>query len=37
MIVFRQKGFHASSVADLSEAMNLTAGSIYKARSEERL
>ncbi|HAB23721.1 MAG: TetR/AcrR family transcriptional regulator [Pantoea sp.] len=36
MIVFRQKGFHASSVADLSEAMNLTAGSIYKAFKDKR-
>ncbi|HAT24845.1 MAG TPA: TetR family transcriptional regulator [Pantoea septica] len=36
MIVFRQKGFHASSIADLSEAMNLTAGSIYKAFKDKR-
>lgn len=35
MLVFRQKGFHASSVADLSEAMNLTAGSIYKAFTDK--
>lgn len=36
MIVFRQKGFHASSVADLGEAMGLTAGSIYKAFKDKR-
>lgn len=36
MIVFRQKGFHASSVTDLSEAMGLTAGSIYKAFKDKR-
>lgn len=35
-VVFRQKGYHASSVADLGEAMNLTAGSIYKAFSDKR-
>ncbi|MGK3141214.1 TetR/AcrR family transcriptional regulator [Pantoea sp. C2G6] len=31
MIVFRQKGYHATSMTDLSEAMSLSAGSIYKA------
>lgn len=36
MIVFRQKGFHAASIADLGEAMNLTAGSIYKAFQDKR-
>ncbi len=36
MIVFRQKGFHAASMADLGEAMNLTAGSIYKAFADKR-
>ncbi|WP_428944781.1 TetR/AcrR family transcriptional regulator [Pantoea sp. FN060301] len=36
MIVFRQKGFHASSIADLGEAMGLTAGSIYKAFQDKR-
>lgn len=36
MLVFRQKGFHAASIADLSEAMNLTAGSIYKAFKDKR-
>ena len=36
MVVFRQKGFHAASVADLGAAMNLTAGSIYKAFKDKR-
>ncbi|WP_147197628.1 TetR/AcrR family transcriptional regulator [Pantoea sp. CCBC3-3-1] len=36
MLIFRQKGYHAASVADLSEAMNLTAGSIYKAFKDKR-
>ena len=36
MIVFRQKGFHAASINDLGEAMNLTAGSIYKAFQDKR-
>ncbi|WP_130835682.1 TetR/AcrR family transcriptional regulator [[Erwinia] mediterraneensis] len=36
MLVFRQKGFHAASIADLSEAMTLTAGSIYKAFKDKR-
>lgn len=36
MLVFRQKGFHAASIADLSTAMNLTAGSIYKAFKDKR-
>jgi len=36
MIVFRQKGYHAASIGDLSEAMNLSAGSIYKAFNDTR-
>lgn len=36
MLVFREKGFHAASIADLGEAMNLTAGSIYKAFKDKR-
>ena len=36
MIVFRQKGYHASSISDLGDAMSLTAGSIYKAFSDKR-
>nr|WP_228127203.1 TetR/AcrR family transcriptional regulator [Acinetobacter variabilis] len=31
MDVFRSQGFNATSIADLSKAMNLTVGSIYKA------
>jgi len=29
--IFRRQGFHATSISDLSKAMNLTVGSIYKA------
>ena len=36
MIVFRLKGYHGASVADLGEAMGLTAGSIYKAFTDKR-
>ncbi|WP_338556525.1 TetR/AcrR family transcriptional regulator [Erwinia sp. E_sp_B04_7] len=36
MLLFRRKGFHASSVAELSEAMNLTSGSIYKAFKDKQ-
>lgn len=36
MLVFRQKGYHAASIADLSDAMGLTAGSIYKAFKDKR-
>ncbi|WP_338103652.1 TetR/AcrR family transcriptional regulator [Mixta mediterraneensis] len=36
MLVFREKGFHATSMGDLSEAMQLTTGSIYKAFSDKR-
>lgn len=36
MIVFRQKGYHATSMSDLGEAMNLSAGSIYKAFKDKR-
>lgn len=31
MDIFRFQGFHATSISDLSKAMNLTVGSIYKA------
>ncbi|KAF0861407.1 TetR family transcriptional regulator [Mixta calida B021323] len=36
MLVFRQRGFHAASIADLTTAMNLTAGSLYKAFKDKR-
>lgn len=34
--VFRERGYHAASLADLGSAMNLTPGSIYKAFSDKR-
>lgn len=34
--VFRERGYHAASVADLSTAMGLTAGSLYKAFEDKR-
>ncbi|WP_082794130.1 TetR/AcrR family transcriptional regulator [Kosakonia oryzendophytica] len=34
--VFREKGYHSASITDLSEAMQLTAGSIYKAFHDKR-
>lgn len=36
MILFRQRGYHAASMADLSQAMQLTTGSIYKAFSDKQ-
>lgn len=35
MLVFREKGYHSASISDLSEAMQLTAGSIYKAFTDK--
>jgi len=34
--VFRARGFHATSIGDLKDATNLTAGSIYKAFKDKR-
>ncbi|XUY25929.1 TetR/AcrR family transcriptional regulator [Agrobacterium sp. rho-8.1] len=34
--VFSERGFHATSVGDLSEAMELTQGSLYKAFKDKR-
>jgi TetR/AcrR family transcriptional repressor of nem operon len=34
--VFREGGYHATSIADLCSAMQLTPGSIYKAFSDKR-
>jgi len=34
--LFRERGFNASSIADIGAAMNLTAGSIYKAFGDKR-
>lgn len=36
LLVFRERGYHAASLADLGSAMKLTAGSIYKAFSDKR-
>ena len=36
MQVFREKGYHATSIGDLSRAMHLTTGSIYKAFTDKR-
>ncbi len=36
LLVFRERGYHASSLEDLGAAMNLTPGSIYKAFSDKR-
>lgn len=36
MPVFREKGYHSASIIDLSDAMQLTAGSIYKAFHDKR-
>ncbi|MGO4716940.1 TetR/AcrR family transcriptional regulator [Bradyrhizobium sp. 2TAF24] len=34
--VFRERGYHATSIGDLSDAMELAAGSIYKAFKDKR-
>src|SRR5262249_22722715 len=34
--VFCERGFHATSITDLSRAMELTAGSLYKAFKDKR-
>lgn len=34
--VFRERGYHATSVADLTAAMGLASGSIYKAFKDKR-
>ena len=34
--VFCERGFHATSITDLTEAMELTSGSIYKAFKDKR-
>ena len=36
LLVFRDRGYHAASLAELGAAMNLTVGSIYKAFSDKR-
>jgi TetR/AcrR family transcriptional repressor of nem operon len=34
--VFRERGYHATSIADLTEAMELASGSVYKAFKDKR-
>jgi TetR/AcrR family transcriptional repressor of nem operon len=34
--VFRERGYHASSIADLTAAMGLASGSVYKAFKDKR-
>ncbi|WP_246735117.1 TetR/AcrR family transcriptional regulator [Bradyrhizobium sp. S69] len=34
--VFRERGYHASSIGDLTDAMGLASGSIYKAFKDKR-
>jgi AcrR family transcriptional regulator len=34
--VFRERGYHATSIQDLAQAMDLAAGSIYKAFKDKR-
>ena len=36
MPVFREKGYHGATISDLTEAMQLTAGSVYKAFHDKR-
>jgi TetR/AcrR family transcriptional regulator, transcriptional repressor for nem operon len=36
IVVFRERGYHATSIADLTNAMNLASGSIYKAFKDKR-
>ena len=36
LLVFRERGYHATSLADLGAAMQLTTGSIYKAFADKR-
>ncbi len=36
ILVFRQQGYHATSVDDLARAMRLTPGSLYKAFKDKR-
>ena len=36
VLVFRERGYHAASLADLGPAMKLANGSIYKAFSDKR-
>ncbi len=35
-LVFSERGFHATSIADLTDAMELASGSVYKAFKDKR-
>jgi TetR/AcrR family transcriptional regulator, transcriptional repressor for nem operon len=34
--IFRERGYHATSIADLTQAMELASGSVYKAFKDKR-
>src|SRR5215471_21492094 len=34
--VFRERGYHATSISDLTQAMELASGSVYKAFKDKR-
>jgi AcrR family transcriptional regulator len=36
IVVFSERGYHATSIADLKDAMGLTAGSLYKAFKDKK-
>lgn len=36
LIAFTERGYHATAISDLTEAMGLTAGSVYKAFKDKR-
>ncbi|WP_211371274.1 TetR/AcrR family transcriptional regulator [Paracoccus limosus] len=36
VVIFRQRGYHATSISELAAAMGLTQGSIYKAFKDKR-
>lgn len=36
LVAFTERGYHATSISDLTEAMQLTAGSVYKAFKDKR-
>jgi len=36
VLVFRERGYHATSIADLTAAMELASGSVYKAFKDKR-
>ena len=36
LLVFSERGYHATSISELTEAMGLTSGSVYKAFKDKR-